>query len=150
MPENVSLESTVNQIKAQVVTINDSTLKLYDLVAELTDHQAKQIKNIRRIAMITAIGLVLDLSLTIIGVFLFNTTNTVSHQVSKNQRQITAIQEKTSTEALCPLYDIFLDVYNPKSPQALQNPVEYDREFTVIEQGATALGCKHHTRGRDE
>lgn len=131
----------------QVADLRQGIADLTMLVGQLTmvqagqlDTQAKQIKKIRLLTIITLVGLMLDMMLTVLGVF-------VVMRVNNNSNDLRIVQSKVSTDALCPLYDIFLDAYAPKSPQALANPKAYDDAFVVIERGATALGCAHHTRG---
>lgn len=67
-------------------------------------------------------------------------------QITVNQDNIAAIQQRTSIEALCPLWDIFLASYRPNSPQALEDPAKYEASFQVIENGAAAMGCARTQR----
>lgn len=130
------------RVEAQVAGIEKSVGELAVATGELTRRQAAQIRRLRRATAITVIGLTLDLLLTVLGGLLM-------YRTSHNSARIDHLQQRTSTEALCPLYDLFLDSYNPTGPTAAADPAGYERNFDVIEQGARALGCTHTTRGRD-
>lgn len=64
-----------------------------------------------------------------------------------NVRATQRLQERTSSLVLCPLYDRLLDSYNPGSPSAVADPVQYEESIRTIETGASILGCAHATRG---
>jgi hypothetical protein len=125
-----------------VGVIGSSMDVLGTAVAAITNRQAKQIKRTSRALRWTIVGLAVDIILTVV------ISLTVGQQ-RQNTADIASIQERSSTEALCPMYDVFLDLYNPNSPGALQDPALYERQFATFEAGARALRCKHVTRGRD-
>lgn len=69
-------------------------------------------------------------------------------QITRNQEGIAALQERTSREVLCPLWELFLASYNPNSTNARESPLNYDDSFAVIERGAVTLGCAKTRRGK--
>lgn len=138
-----------------LTTITESIASLGKSVDNLTHKQAVQIKRAKRLAIIAIAGFVLDILLTIgagfLGVKAFDNANdikTSQETIVSQQVQLRALQNKVSTEALCPLYEIFLKSYDPKSPAALEDPAQYEQSFRVIEKGAKVLQCKKVTKGK--
>lgn len=138
----------VRQIQAE-------TSELGGAVLNLTAVQARQIVRLRGAVRWTALGLVLDLALTVLGVVLVFKAQDNAHRIEVNQRQVQANQaalrarQAQTKPALCGLYDVLLDSYAPASPAARADPVDYSRAFTSLESGARVFGCAHATRGRD-
>ena len=120
--------------------ISTSLETLSDAVDELAIDQAGQLTRTRLALRWTICGLAVDLVLTVLGGFLWLGERHTSNELK-------AVNSRVSTQALCPLYELFLRSYNPQSPQARDNPAEYDRSFSVIEQGARTLGCANAVRG---
>lgn len=58
-----------------------------------------------------------------------------------NQVNIAELQERTSAQVLCPMWQLFLKSYNPERPDAKMDPKAYEDAFVVIEAGAETLGC---------
>src|SRR5690349_10645750 len=121
--------------------IEESLDSLTEAVGVLTHVQARQLSRMRRMLVWTAVGLLFDLGLSGVGGVLYL-------QVHDNARQLQSVNERVSSQALCPLYDVLLRSWNPESPAAKADPAEYDRDFAVIERGAQVMGCPHSTRGR--
>jgi hypothetical protein len=121
------------------VTTSMSTLR--EAVHTLAMRQETQLRRTQRTVKWIRFGLITHLILLLVCGILYV-------QVQRNSDQLRAVNVRTSTQALCPLYELFLRSYNPQSPTAKQDPVEYERNFTVIEQGARVLGCAHVVRGR--
>ena len=121
--------------------IAESVQTLTVAVTDLATRQAAQLRRTRRALRWTIVGLAVDLALTAVGALLYI-------QVQHNSDDLRTVNTRVSTQALCPLYEVFLKSYNPTSPQAKADPAQYEHSFVVIEQGARALGCQQVTRGR--
>jgi hypothetical protein len=120
--------------------VQTTITELTTLTARLTGNQAEQIRKMRRAVVLTVVGLVLDLFLTVGGAVLVV-------QEAANSDRIVAVQKRTSNEAFCPLYSRLLDSYNKDSATAKLDPAAYERSIVAIESGARALGCSHAKRG---
>jgi hypothetical protein len=129
------------ETQRQVDEVASALDALGKAVNGLAVDQAGQLRRTQRILRWTVAGLIFDLLLTLVGGLLYL-------QVQTNTARIQEVNARVNSQALCPLYEVFLRSYNPGSPSAQQDPAEYDRNFAVIEQGAKALGCAHTTRGR--
>jgi len=131
-----------------VADIQQSTNVLEHLVSGLTDTQAAQIIKLRRAVRWVALGLVLDMALTGGGVWLVQKAYQNSDRITANQDAL-RVRQARSGPALCGLYDVLLDSYNPQSPSAKADPASYEQSFAQIESGARVFGCAHHTKGRN-
>lgn len=139
MSESDSTSSTLE-------TIQNAVVQLAASVTDLTHRQAAQVKRARKLATVAIVGLILDIVLTLTGVYLYFKANTNSNRIEENQRAISVVQERQA-KGLCPIFDIILTNYNPKSPNALAAPALYERTFKAYESAATSAACAHHTRG---
>jgi hypothetical protein len=131
--------------------IATSVAELSKLAERLTRIQTNQIARLKTV--ITSLWVVV-ISLVISMVILALLTVRVHSQqntINRQQALVFSVQRSISTDALCPLYDVILDAYNPvRGPQGLGlTPAQYETRMRILEKGATALGCAHHTRGRD-
>jgi hypothetical protein len=140
VPEAVTSEAQITKLRSDISSLATLTSKLVTVQAEQISAQSIQIKKGKRLTIIALTGLILDITLTMLGAFLVARVNT-------NADNIRAIQSKVSTQAFCPLYDLFLGSYNPQSPQAKADPKAYENTIVIIEHGAVALGCAHNKRG---
>lgn len=60
--------------------------------------------------------------------------------VGWNMYRIDVVQERTSSQVLCPLYVLFLESYHPER-QPAEKLAEYERSFEVIRKSHEVLGC---------
>ncbi len=60
--------------------------------------------------------------------------------VGWNMYRIDVVQERTSSQVLCPLYVLFLESYHPER-QPPERIAEYERTFDVIRKSHQVLGC---------
>ncbi len=127
------LESSINIITGSIASLTD-------LTRELSDTQAAQIKKLERFNRWLAIALV-----GIVALAGFNLYQV--YAVHRQGEAIVAIQSRTSGYVLCPLYELFLNSYNVKGPNAVSDPALYEQSFDVIEEGAKVLQCKKRHRG---
>lgn len=123
-------------------SISSLVTKLGKSTESLANKLTKQVKGFKVLLVWTSIGLLLDLTLSVLFVLLF-------HKSDTNSNRIDEVQQKTSTEVLCPLYDLFLDTWAPNSPAAKEDPAKYSDAFDKIEHGARVLNCPHSQRGAD-
>jgi len=153
--ETISGKSTltqkeINALKQQPTPSDDELVsqqlqatvgQIAKSVNDLTDRQSKAIVKVKKTGYLTAIGLALDLILTVVIFFLADANDRTSERLEE-------VQARTSEEVLCPLYDLFLTSYNPNGPTAKRDPAGYERSMVTIEKGAVALGCAHTKRGK--
>jgi len=55
--------------------------------------------------------------------------------------QISVVQQRTSNQVLCPLYEVFLRSYHPEA-QPPARRVEYEESFAVIRKSYAVLECQ--------
>jgi hypothetical protein len=142
---DIQLSDSIHQ--SPLESIQSSVALLAKTVTDLTTRQATQVKRARRWALIALCGLVLDVVLTASVGYLTTRANHNANNISHQQTQIEQVTTTIRTEGICPLYDITLTGYDPKSPNAIANPVRYEARFKSYEVAATKFGCVHHTRG---
>jgi hypothetical protein len=150
----------LQNIETQFAEVRTAVTELTGLVTQLTAIQTDQIKQVGVLATaaddrakrarfwstVAVIGLVFDVLLTFGSVYLVAKANSNSDHIRQSQAVLVAVQDKQK-QALCPLLDIILSNYNPKSPNALANPALYERTFRSYESAATTADCAHRTRG---
>lgn len=90
-------------------------------------------------------GVVVVLIAIGLSLFIVIKDNTANDKIRANTDEISAIQDRTSNEVLCPLYRLILQA----EPRSIGNPAltkdqkdELTRTYAVIHQGFTALRCK--------
>jgi hypothetical protein len=155
----------ITEMQGIIAEMQASVVQLTANVTDLTGRQAQQIKaNEDSLAQTdralrltqtglrwTAIGLLVDVVLTFGVGWLIRDAQSRNDDLDRQQRSIRILASRTSVDALCPLYDLFLDTYDPTNPQAVKiGRKEYDKQYVVIERGATVLNCAHRTRGKDD
>lgn len=138
-----------------LIPVKEAVFSLGESVSILTKTQASEIKKAKTLAKVAVGGLILDIILTIGTVVLANQAVINANNITNNQNKVLAqqhqlelLQTKVSSEVLCPLYEIFLKSYNPKTPNALEDPAQYEESFKVIEKGSRILQCKIVTRSK--
>lgn len=127
-----AVEDLVESVKS-LTERSDTQQKVIDELKE----QRQSLHNTRMVVFAAIIGVVLDLGLTVGGVLLYR-------QVDANQHQIQAVQARTSTEILCPLYQVFaLSIkVNPPPPNYSQVQLELRQHAAdTILSGLDKLGC---------
>lgn len=55
--------------------------------------------------------------------------------------RISAVQQRTSNEVLCPLYEVFLHQYHPEA-QPPERLADYEASFVVIRKSYAVLDCQ--------
>lgn len=126
-------ESELSRIAAElsgvVADLGDSIAELTARTENAEDRQRRS-RNVIRLAVV---GVVVNLALLVAVVWGF-----------RNQVQLSAAQERTSSEVLCPLYQILIGSYNQaaRDSMAPAQQAKYDGAFAVIRQGATVLHCR--------
>lgn len=122
-----------DRLAVVVAQLNDSVQGL----AVRSERSEADITRSKRAIRWTAVGVVLDIVLTVVAALLFNDQRAASSRLDAQQQQITRVQR----DVLCPLYDLFLASYNPRSPQAKANPAKYEASFKTIREGVVVLEC---------
>lgn len=112
--------------------IKDLTEAVDSLIQELEDQRSKvRTQGLALIAQ--GVVLIISLALTVGFIYVYNVQTATRDE-----------QRLTRTEALCPLYFVFLDSYSQQRRDSLP-PTEqqnYDNAFVTIRHGSEVLGCK--------
>lgn len=106
-------------------------------VIDRIDQQRKGLHSTRIVLGCAVIGLMLDLALTVGFGFLFR-------QVDANTHRVQDVQARTSSEILCPLYQVFaLSIkVNPPPPNYTPEQLELRQHAAdAIIAGLDKLGC---------
>lgn len=108
---------------------------------------AKRARTNRILIVITIgsviIDLVLTVVLTLVGVSMQHNTD----RIDALTQRLDNAQTTQRKEALCPLYQIFLDSKSAAGRKAAPDPLKYDHAFQVIENGYKALDCSQFITG---
>jgi hypothetical protein len=115
-----------------------SAQSLEDSVNTLTKEMRaanKRGKMNRRLIYGVALALVLN-------VIVLATISVLFYGVKSNSEHITEIQDRTSNKVLCPLYQLFLQTYSPKSAAHDRDPAGYEHAYAVIRAGFIELDCR--------
>ena len=144
-------------LEDQIASIQGSIENLNGLTKQFAHQQAAQILRLKTIVRWVIIGLILDLMLTVGGVFIVAQANNNARRIDKTQativqqqKSIKELQTRTTTTALCPLYRLFLDLYDPvqaKKQDPNFNAKTYEQQFKVLQDGSIALGCPNSKKG---
>jgi hypothetical protein len=130
-----------------VTEINASITELTILTNGLTKVQTAQITKLKRVSFWTIAIAIISLVLVLGAITSIYFMYQGAIKLGQQTEEIAVLEKRTSTEVLCPLYALFLGSYNPNSPNAKENPEQYERSFKVIEDGAKILGCKPVEKG---
>jgi hypothetical protein len=123
------LAEQASALRAAVAELADQVAKLAtrSTVAELA---AKTATRTRR--FVVALTVLSTLGIVLTG-----------YLVWTNAR-ISAVQQRTSNEVLCPLYEVFLRSYHPES-QPPERRAEYEDSFAVIRRSYAVLDCNQRS-----
>jgi hypothetical protein len=102
---------------------------------------AKRAQTNRRLITVTIISLIVDVVLSVfLGLGLYQ-VRANEHDISALTTRLDVSQTVQRQKALCPLYQLFLDMKTPAGRAAAPDPVKYDHSFQVIQDGYDALSC---------
>ncbi len=137
MTDQTDLVSAVSALTASAGELS-GRLDVQESLVQRIDQQRRGLHSTRIALAVTIIGLALDLGLTIAFGALF-------HQVSSNEHSIQAVQQRTSTEILCPLYEVVAQSIKANPTPAGLTPAQAElraHAATVIIEGLGKLGCQ--------
>ncbi len=135
-----NLLGLVNELSGNIRTLSESVVQL-----------TSRTKLNRRLIVAVIIGFVLDISLTITMAFVLSMLATQNGTTQQLQNE----QVLQRTEAICPLYQLFVnaDTVNTRTAQKKQaiangtDPNLIDQAWDVIHHSYTALNCKELVGG---
>lgn len=136
-----NLAARAEALASTIAIQSEAVQRLSDSVRQLAASQDR----IRKVQIATVLGLILDLSLTLVAALLFNNQRAVSDRLTDANRRIEQVQSRTSNEVLCPLYKTFIAFESRAKDSPLFTPEERAqriRAYEVIHQGYDALGCQ--------
>lgn len=133
------MEHLTAAVKALNVTVSELSRRLdvQEEIAQQLDENRSGLHTVR--VVLVVLGVVLAMNLGLVGGF-----GLLYHQVDSNQREIRAVQERTSVEILCPLYQVFaLSIkVNPPPPNYNAEQLELRQHAAdTILAGLDKLGC---------
>jgi hypothetical protein len=123
---NSDLVAEARALRADVAELTEmvASLASRSTVAELAQKTATRTRRfVVALTVLSALGIVLT-----------------GYLVWTNAR-ISAVQQRTSNEVLCPLYEVFLRSYHPES-QPPERLADYEASFVVIRRSYAALECE--------
>ena len=129
-----------DQVLARIEKLATDTAALANDAAALatqTKHLAEYGRKNRLGLQIGSIGIVLSLLAGSSSIYLFTKLNETTHQLS-------LVQSRTSTEVLCPLYQLFALslTTNPTPPNYTTEQLELREQYKrAINDGLVKLGC---------
>ncbi len=141
--DQTQLVSAVEELTAAVSVLSERADTQQHVIDELEEQrksletQQKGLHSTRMVLSAAVFGIVLDLGLTVGGALLYQ-------QVDTNQREIRQVQQRTSTEILCPLYEVFATSIkvNPPNPNLTPEQAKARRDAAdTILSGLDKLGC---------
>lgn len=119
------LADQARALRAAVAELSDvvASLASRSTVAELAQKTATRTRRfVVALTVLSALGAVLT-----------------GYLIWTNAR-ISAVQQRTSNEVLCPLYEVFLRSYHPEA-QPADRRAEYEASFEVIRRSYAVLDC---------
>lgn len=144
------LTAAVNDLIVSVASLTNR-LDVYQEVLERIDQQSQDIEQQRQglhltrvILSVAIVAIVLSLGLSVGGVYLYRQVETNQRQSETNQQQIAAVQQRTSTEILCPLYTVFATSIKINPPNPNLTPEQANARQAAADTilaGLNKLGC---------
>lgn len=118
-----------------------------EVLAEAVDDLRAALRRSRRFGIATMVGLVLDVTLTIILATVLNGQSNTNHRIQDSLRQnyITQQQQSdTRVRILCPLYSVLLSSASTPPNPPLSPAAQKIRNASVktIKDGYITLGCQ--------
>lgn len=139
----MALEVTTNRLITAVTDVSKRLNTTERMQAELQKQQDQIRKQQRRIEAQRGINIWLGLSLCL-DIVLSVVIGLGFIRIDHNADSINRIQERTSEEVLCPLYEVFVRAVRNPRPEQVNTPKkkeEFKKNAKVIEDGFKALGC---------
>jgi hypothetical protein len=115
-----------------------------DALADTVQELGATLRRSRRFGIVTAFGLVLDVTITIILATVLNGQAAQNRKIqnSLNQDYITQQQqEQTRVKVLCPLYGLLVTGSTPPPGATSAELKQYTATLGIIKTGYVALGC---------
>jgi hypothetical protein len=147
---------TKEQESERLARLTELAGELLNEVQSLTEGSGEQLaalsrreKANRRMIQVIIVGIV-----AIVGLVAALTVALV--QVDSNADRIADLTLRLDTsqslyrrQALCPLYQVFLDYQTPDSRKRAPDPEQYDRAVSLIKQGYKVLKCEKFNEEAD-
>ena len=102
---------------------------------------AKRARTNRLLIIATAASVLIDLVITVILAIIGAGMQQNTNRIDALTQRLDTAQTTQRQNALCPLYQIFLDSKSAAGRKAAPDPQKYDHAFTVIADGYKALDC---------
>ena len=129
-----ALAESAQELAERVTALNGDTGETLLGIARYT-------RTSRRMIIAVIMSVVLDVALTVLLAFGFNTLDNANTQIQQITARLDQSQTVVRQKAFCPLYSIFLASESAAGRVKSGNPAAYDRDFAIIRQGYDALKC---------
>lgn len=134
------LNTNAERLLEQVVSLAGGTGNTIVRLAEVA-------KSNRRMIITLFVSVSLDVVLTALLALGFVALHNTSNQVSTVTTRLDEAQTVQRQKALCPLYSLLLSSDTAAARAKSPNPVQFDKDFTIISEGFNALHCSDFTGG---
>lgn len=132
----------------RIARLTELAAELLDEVQELAGDNGEQLVTLtrrersnRRLILAVIAGFTLDVMLTVAMAFGLLAVTANANRIDNLTHRLDLSQTETRQWALCPLYQVFLDMKSPQGRERAPDPEKYDRAFEVIEDGYQVLDC---------
>jgi hypothetical protein len=123
------------RLELQAAALSASVGRINEDIGDQVVKLSLMAKKNRRLIKALAASFALDILLTIGLGFGFV-------QLDKTSSELDAVQKVAQREALCPLFDIFMQARSEEGKaRSTLSPEEYDRAYDRIENGYHAMKC---------
>ncbi len=132
----------------RLARLTELAAKLLEEAQELAGENGEQLvalthraRSNRRLILAIIAGFTLDVILTVAMAFGLLAVTANAERIDSLTQRLDLSQTETRQWALCPLYQVFLDMKSPQGRERAVDPEKYDRAFEVIEDGYQVLDC---------
>lgn len=125
----------------RLTQLTEVARELLDELTELKEEGGEQFVSLARRARDNRRMIWVAIALTIAtGLGLFQVTLNADH-IDGLTHRLDVAQTTQRQKALCPLYQVLLDLKSPQGRERAPDPVKYDHAFAVMEDGYRVLNC---------
>jgi hypothetical protein len=135
-PDGISrLEQVARDLSVNVDNLNSDSVKHFNEISRVSRLN-------RRLIIATAIGLILDITLTVLLGFGFNAIRENDAKISNVTAKLDFSENVVRKEVLCPIYKILLSAKNQNSANSYPaGPAAYNAFYAQLEQSFKAIDC---------
>ncbi|AZM51751.1 hypothetical protein DMA15_03460 [Streptomyces sp. WAC 01529] len=137
----------VDRLAAAAAALLEELEELGDDAGRQFTSLTKRSQQNRRMILVVVAGFLLDVALTAaMAVGLLQVNNNTARIDALTQR-LDMAQTTQRQKALCPLYQVLIDLKSPQGRERAPDPEKYDHAFEVMTEGYQVLNCAEFNRG---